>query len=144
MKRIINGKRYDTSSAKKLAEACSKSYSRRDFGFWEEELYLTKSGNYFLHGVGGPASKYAEACGQNNWTGGEKIIPISEEAAKVWAEEHIDGDEYESIFGEVEMEDRAKISADIPVSIKEKLDEIKGNKSYGEIISELVLTEGKQ
>ena len=62
----------------------------------------------------------------------------------MWAEEHIDGDEYESIFGEVEMEDRVKISADIPVSIKEKLDEIKGNKSYGEIISELVLTEGKQ
>ena len=139
MKRIINGKRYDTSSAKKLAEACSKSYNRRDFGFWEEELYLTKSGNYFLHGVGGPASKYAEACGQN-WTGGEKIIPVSEEAAKVWAEEHLDGDEYESIFGEVEMEGRVKISADIPVSIKEKLDEIKGDKSYGEIISELVLS----
>lgn len=31
-----------------------------------------------------------------------KIIPLSIEEAKEWAEENLSGDEYEYIFGEVE------------------------------------------
>lgn len=100
MKKIINGKRYDTDTAKKLA---SDWYSNRtDFHYWEETLYRKNTGEYFLHGEGGPASKYAQSVGQNSWSGGEKIIPLSVENARKWAEDHLDGDEYEKIFGVIE------------------------------------------
>lgn len=96
MKKIINGKRYDTNTAKELGYY---EYSnRRDFHHWEETLYRKNTGEYFLHGVGGAMSRYAESCGQNEWCGGEKIIPLTLEAAQKWAEEYLDADEYEKIF----------------------------------------------
>jgi len=55
MKKIINGKRYDTETAQLIGSA---SYSNRtDFRFWSEELYRKKTGEFFLYGEGGPASK---------------------------------------------------------------------------------------
>lgn len=100
MKKVINGKRYDTDTAKKLA---SDWYSNcTDFHYWEETLYRKNTGEYFLHGEGGPASKYAQSVGQNSWSGGEKLIPLSVENARKWAEDHLDGDEYEKIFGVIE------------------------------------------
>ena len=100
MKKIINGRRYSTESAKEVA---SDSYSSpRDFNHWVERLYRKTTGEFFLYGVGGPLSRYAESTGQNQWSGGEKIIPLSVEAAQAWAEEHLNADEYEKIFGEIE------------------------------------------
>ena len=100
MKKVIDGKRYDTGTAKKMG---ADGYSnRRDFNYWYETLYRKSTGEFFLYGEGGPASKYAETIGQNEWSGGEKIIPLTIESAKKWAEDHLDADEYEAIFGEVE------------------------------------------
>lgn len=100
MNKIINGKRYSTDSAKEMGY---DSYSNpTDFAYWVETLYRKNTGEYFLHGEGGPMSRYAETIGQNQWTGGEKIMPLTVEAAQKWAEEHLTADEYESIFGEVE------------------------------------------
>lgn len=106
MKKIINGRRYDTNTAKALADA-SANCPRNDFNFWEETLYRKNTGEYFIHGTGGPMTQYAESCGNNSWCGGEKIIPLTIEAAKKWAEKHLDGDEYEKIFGAIE-EDTSK------------------------------------
>lgn len=100
MNKIINGKRYSTDSAKEMASDSYSNYT--DFHYWSETLYRKNTGEYFLHGEGGPMSRYAENIGQNQWTGGEKIIPLTVEAAQKWAEEHLTADEYESIFGEVE------------------------------------------
>ena len=100
MNKIIGGKRYSTDSAKEMGY---DSYSNAtDFAYWVETLYRKNTGEYFLHGEGGPRSRYAVTVGQNQWSGGEKIIPLSIEAAQAWAEEHLSGDEYEKIFGEVE------------------------------------------
>ncbi len=104
MKKIINGKSYDTETAKAVGE-WSNSGSWRDFSHMEETLYRKKTGEYFLYGEGGPMTKYAESAGQNAWSGGSKIIPLSHENARQWAEEHLDADEYEAIFGEVEEDD---------------------------------------
>lgn len=46
-------------------------------------------------------SNYAESYGNERY-GGEKIIPLSENEAKEWAERNLDVEEYEAIFGEVE------------------------------------------
>ena len=104
MKKIINGKAYDTTTAKEMAMYSSPG-SSRDFNHYTETLYLKKTGEYFLHGVGGPATRYAETIGQNQWSGGERVIPMSYQAAREWAEKHLDGDEYEAIFGAVVEEE---------------------------------------
>ena len=100
MKKIINGKKYNTETATEIA-AWSNNVSTSDFGYCYEALYLKRTGEYFLFGEGGPMSKYAESCGDCiGW--GESIIPLSVSAAKRWAERRLDGDEYERIFGDVE------------------------------------------
>ena len=102
MKKIIGGKRYDTDTAREMGRDW---YSNRtDFSFWEETLYRKNTGEFFLHGEGGPMSRYAVSTGQNEWSGGEKIMPLTTEAARAWAEKHLDADEYESIFGKIAEE----------------------------------------
>ena len=99
MKKIINGKKYDTDTAKKIA---THSRCHGDFSDYSETLYLKKTGEFFLYGSGGPMSKYATPAGQNSWSGGSEIIPLSKEKAQKWAEKHLGVDEYETLFGEVE------------------------------------------
>jgi len=57
-----------------------------------EELYRTKSGNYFLAGTGGPLTPYAESNGESSW-GSSRIIPLSKEEAFEWAQQHLSTDE---------------------------------------------------
>ena len=100
MKKIINGKKYDTNTAKILGGA---GYSHPgDFSFWTERLYQKKTGEFFLHGIGGAMSKYARSTGLNEWTGGEEIRPLSREEAREWAEKNLDAEEFEEVFGELE------------------------------------------
>lgn len=91
MKAIVNGKRYNTETAVEIS-----SYSRGsrgDFSRIEESLYKTRRGAYFLAGEGGPMSKYARACGQNQWTGGEGIQVLTEIEARTYCEQHdVDAD----------------------------------------------------
>lgn len=101
MKKIINGKKYDTETAKRVG-CWSNNYNWGDFNWCAERLYKKKNGEFFLHGEGGAMSIYSRSFGQNEWRGGESIRPLTESEAKLWAEKHLDGDEYESIFGEVE------------------------------------------
>ena len=134
MKKVIDGALYDTDTAKLLGK---DSYSNsRDFQHWKEALYRTKSGKYFLHGEGGAMTKYAVCVGQNEWSGGEKIIPLDLDSAQKWAEEHLDGDEYIKAFGEPEERTTIMISA----ATKARLSDIKAKtgKSFGDIIAEAV------
>lgn len=100
MKKIINGKKYDTDTAKNLGSAGYNHLG--DFSFWREELYQKKTGEFFLYGKGGAMSKYARRTGLNEWSGGEEIIPLSPEEARKWAEKNIEAEEYERIFGTCE------------------------------------------
>ena len=120
MKRIINGKMYDTNTAKFLG---SDSYSNgRDFHNWSEELYQKRTGEFFLYGEGGPMSRYARSCGDNSWSGGEDIIPLSVGKAREWAEEHLSADEYGEIFGIPDEGDEVvTLHVQIPAAIGAKL-----------------------
>ena len=114
MKKIINGKVYDTTTAKELGSWESTPYVR-DFSRFVETLYQKRTGEFFIHGVGGPSSRYAVSAGQNCWDGGEKIVPLSYDAAREWAEEHLDADDYEAIFGEV-CEDDSRVTVTLSLS----------------------------
>lgn len=107
MKKIISGKVYDTDTAKELGSWSSMA-DVRNFHHFSETLYRKKTGEFFLYGEGGPMTKYAVAEGSNSWRGGSRIMPLSYAEAQKWAEEHLDGDEYEAIFGEV-TEDESRV-----------------------------------
>ena len=100
MKKIINGKRYDTDTAERVG-TWDNGHFTSDFQYCSEDLYRKRSGEYFLHGEGGALSKYAVHSG-NDSISGENIRPLTLAQAQEWAEEHLDGDEYEKIFGAVD------------------------------------------
>lgn len=100
MKRIINGKKYDTETAKKIA-SYHNNCSVTDFNYFYECLYLKKTGEFFICGEGGALTKYVRSDGSGAWCYGEKITPLSLEEAKRWVERYAN-DQYEEIFGPVE------------------------------------------
>ena len=101
MKKIINGKRYDTASAIEIGSYTSPG-SSSDFESWSGSLYRTKrSGQYFMAGEGGPMSRFAQSNGQNSWSGGEDLIPMSKDEALEFAEQYLDSDEIEDHFADV-------------------------------------------
>ena len=87
MKKIINGKMYNTETAKEI-DRWSNNLSDRDFGNCTEILYRKKTGEFFLHGWGGGNSKYRTYYSENTWGGGERITPLSESEAKEWLEQY--------------------------------------------------------
>ncbi len=85
MKQIINRKLYDTDQAEQIARHAPNT-DRQDFYFLIETLYKTSDGDYFIHGEGGPQTKYAKSTG-NGRTGSEQIRLLSEEEAVDWCED---------------------------------------------------------
>lgn len=100
MQKIISGKKYSTDTAKKVAE-WESSFGISDFRYAHEILFLKKTGEHFLYGEGGGLSPYAQPYG-TAFGYGEKIIPLSLEEAKAWAEKKCDAEEYSKIFGTVD------------------------------------------
>lgn len=76
MKKIICKREYDTETAT-LVRKYSVGYFGDPAGY-EESLYQTPEGLYFLHVNGGPASPYAE----------EDILRLAKTKVKAWTETH--------------------------------------------------------
>ena len=76
MKKIINKKTYNTETATMEGHFCFGVFGQTD-GF-EEKLFKTKKGDWFLYGFGGCDSKYTK----------ETLLPLSDEEAKNWIKEH--------------------------------------------------------
>ena len=72
LKKIINRKVYNTETADKVGTAVSGMFG--DPAGYEESLYKTKKGLYFLHGIGGAESPYPE----------EDIKALTEKEATAW------------------------------------------------------------
>lgn len=109
MKKVIDGKRYDTETAQLCGEA--EYGNRSDFRWAHECLYQKRTGEFFLYGEGGALSAYRKEVSLNQWEGGEKIIPLTEAGARKWAEKNLDGEDYEKIFTVEEPEEGKKIQS---------------------------------
>lgn len=138
MKKIINGKRYDTDTAREIG--CNYHYEDRLYG-WAETLYLKKSGEYFLFGEGGPGSRYARAEGSNSWANGWDIFPMTFDEAKKWTEKNLDAKTYEENFGVIEDDETAevmtiKLPASTAAKIRRRAQET--GKKIGEVIAEAI------
>ena len=141
MKKVINGKRYDTSTAK-LVGKYSKDCSVTDFPWYMEELYRKSTGEYFLYGEGNAASRYAvQSYGM--WGAGSAITPMSYDDARKWAEKNLDFDEYEAEFGEVpEGDETVVLSVRVSQAARTALDRVtaKTGRSKTDILNDLLLT----
>lgn len=97
--------------------------------------------NYIIltDGEGNANSPYRQQVEYNTWTGGESIIPITFEQARKWAEKHLDGDEYEAIFGDAE-DDATDATLTISAGALKRLRQIQSQsgKTLKAIIDEMV------
>ena len=119
MKKVINGKVYDTDTARKVG--CFDYGLGDRISGWSETLYVKRTGEYFLLGEGGPGSKYSVRTGVNDFSGSTKIFPLVYEEARKWAEDNLDSDEYIAEFGAVPEDDtNAKLTLYLPASTIER------------------------
>lgn len=137
MKKVIDGKLYNTETAKCLGE-WGNNLGGNDLNFLRESLYLTKSGAYFLHGEGGANTRYSVTVGNNSWSGGETIKPMSPVSAREWAEEHLTADEYTEIFGEPDEASDTKVTLNLTVSAEFKNMLIKMREETVKSISQII------
>lgn len=95
MKKIIDGKVYNTETAKSLT---TYQYgTSNDLRYYYEELFVTSKGNYFLYGEGGPTSPYAVTCSGSS-SGGRDITAFTREEAFAWCQEHNRVSAIEKVF----------------------------------------------
>lgn len=119
MKKVINGRLYDTDKARRIGRDDGGSDSMT---VWSETLYQKRTGEYFIHGEGGAMTKYAASTEYGNWRSGQKIIPLTAATAREWAEEHLTADEYADIFGlPEEGEDAETLHAQIDAALMARL-----------------------
>lgn len=136
MKKVINGKRYDTDTAEFVGAGHSE-YPVNDFNYFKEDLYLKKTGEFFIHGIGNAGSKYSESTGYNSYIGSERLIPLTEDEAKSWVEKYLDADEYEKLFDlDPEDEETTRQSIYMSVSLNDRLRE--AARIEGQSISQIV------
>lgn len=98
MRKVIDGKVYDTSTATKVADYSRCSGSGDDV---DEALYRTAKGRWFLAGEGGPLSRYGESVPGNRsaYTEGSGLIALSPAEALAWCEDHeVDAETIEEYF----------------------------------------------
>ena len=120
MKKVINGKMYNTDTAREVA-SCSHGGGPRDFRSYEETLYCKRTGEYFLAGNGGPMTKYAKPYEGGGRTGGEGIIPLTYDQATDWAEHEMDADDYEAEFGTVSEDETVHLHISLPADVADRI-----------------------
>ena len=87
MKKIIRGRTYNTEKAQRIG-SWNNGHGGGDLDYMVETLYRKRTGEYFLEGCGGARSRYAEIDG-NMMASGCRIVPLSFDQARNWAEEHL-------------------------------------------------------
>lgn len=126
MKKIIKQTLCDTATAEEIGEARFENFT--------EFLYRTKSGKYFIYGIGDENSRYSSRGEDGSWIPGEDIVLLTNSAAADWIMDH---------YGPVDSYYRAKKGAKkewatirITAAAKEQIDELTEGK--GMTISELI------
>ena len=79
MKKIINGKMYNTETARCMG-SWYNNFTPDDLWLTDEHLYQKKTGEFFLYKNGG----HGDLCFEG------KIIPITQQEAREWMEEYDD------------------------------------------------------
>lgn len=94
MRKIINGKLYDTNTATPIG-TWSNNLPTSDFRHETTTLYITKKGNFFIAGESGPLGRYAYSVG-NIISRGEGMFALTKEEALDWVEKHLETNKLET------------------------------------------------
>lgn len=134
MKKIIDGRMYNTDTAKSFG-SWENTPDVSDFHWEKETLYRKKNGEFFLHCCGGPLSSYGQH--YEMWESGECITPLTVEQAKNWSEENLDVDTYQELFGKAsEGDDLVKVTIQLEPKDWEKMNQ--AAEDEGTSVSDLV------
>ena len=97
MKRIINGKIYNTDTATFIGNR--QHANQGDFHYEDTDLYRTPKGAFFVQGTGGAYSRWSRPCGSNGTSGGHGIQAMTAIEALAWCEDSgIDADTIAQFF----------------------------------------------
>ena len=117
MKKIINGRVYDTGKAKLIAEAhhldCIEYSTGKRLQQW---LYQKKNGEFFVH-ADGAAIELQNVLPSGEYRPGKGIYPLTYEQAQKWAERELTAKQWESIFGDPEDDD-TQVSVNLSMTAK--------------------------
>lgn len=97
MIKVIDGKRYNTATAKKV-HSVSHGFLG-DFEYREKTLYRTPKGSWFLYHRGGAQTDMVTYVG-GGYSGGEDIEPITEDEAFDFLQEVNGVEALEQYFGD--------------------------------------------
>ena len=139
MKRVINGKLYNTDTAVDLA--VYEANATDSLNYYSERLYRKRTGEYFIHGEGGARTRYAASDGDGWSRGGEAIFPLSVDEARAWAEQHISEEDFERLFGAAHEDgDTVKTSFDLSPDLAAKLQDVAAERGVSRraVIEELI------
>ena len=92
MKKVIDGKLYDTETAELIYEFDNGCYLY-DFMGRTETLYKTGEGEFFLQGECGPSIRYGQSVWTDEWVDGENIRLLTAEEATQWREKCSEAEE---------------------------------------------------
>lgn len=103
MKRIINGKVYDTDKAELIATADHENIKHgytKDAPHETQSLYRKKTGEFFLYAPNG--STQMQNIRQHEYKHSGGFFPLTYEETKIWAERELTAEKWEEIFGDPE------------------------------------------
>ena len=92
MKKIIDGKIYNTETAECLCDV-GNNLGSSDFSHNRSELFVTKKGAFFVAGGGGPLSRWAVSVGNNSTGGSVGIYLVTRDEARAFLENDDAGEE---------------------------------------------------
>ncbi len=96
MKKVINGKRYDSDTAVKICDIWEAGPG--DFRHMDCALYQGKrSKSFFLAGFGGAMTVFSSRNSDGSYGGSNDIIPLSVEQARTYCERYAN-DKVEQFF----------------------------------------------
>lgn len=99
MRKIVDGKVYNTDTAMTVCDISPSGFHNGDFRYEDTYLYKSHKGTFFVAGVGGPMSRWAQAEGQNGRRGGSGLDVIDIDEARSLCERHGSAAEFEAAFG---------------------------------------------
>lgn len=142
MKRVLDGMVYDTEKAIEICDVWEGT-GRSDFQHIDAKLYRTKrSKQFFLAGFGGAMTRFSQRCSDGSYCGSEKIVPLSLEEARHYAENNTTAEILEQYFPVVDADEETyKLKVKVTVSDKhmggfEKWVEISSQEEFDALVKE--------
>lgn len=106
MKKIINGKVYDTEKAAFVARADHDCIKDAAGNICKQALYRKKTGEFFVHLESGTSITLHNIF-QHDYRQGRGIYPLTYDQATKWAESELTAEKWEEIFGDPDESDES-------------------------------------